>query len=171
PWAAASAKLRQRAPECVRPSQRRFTTVRACTGHNLDTQRLPARNIVVVLNCQTHLAPGFSIPQLDVVVHSGDDHLAVNPGELSQVLRQYDTPLPVRLEVGSAGKNAPPEGAHALVGDRPGCDAFGHFLPLRDRVDHQVPVEAACHDQPSGEFSTEAGGYRYSPLVVDGVRV
>src|SRR4051812_18176661 len=49
-------------------------------------------------------APGGGIPNLDVVVEPGDDHVALQSGELPQARRNGDTALAVGCRLGRAGK-------------------------------------------------------------------
>src|SRR5439155_7590754 len=79
------------------------------------------------------LAPGGAVPDLDVVPHACDDHLAPEARVLDEGRREHDAALFVELRLGRAREHEP---AHL-----PGLPAE-RVEALEPRADEVVPVAA-----------------------------
>src|SRR5690349_16337267 len=117
-------------------------------------------------------APGVAIPDLEVVVDSRDDDVALELRVLQERGGQSDASLLVQFRLRCAGEE---EALHpaALLAQRVqrGEAPLHERGPVVARVRVQAPVDAAGHDNPLRERLPESGRQREAVLVVQRVLV
>src|SRR3954451_10020985 len=156
-----------------------------CTAR--DSRTSPARTGTwsVALGCKTFgnmlrtpfdlcqlAAPGVAIPDLEVVVDSRDDDVAVELRVLQERGGETDATLLVQLRLGCAGEEEALHPAALLAQrvERPE-PALDEHVPVGARVGEETAVHAARHDDPAREALAEASRQREPVLVVDRVLV
>src|SRR5690349_4497257 len=114
-------------------------------------------------------APGVAIPDLEVVVDSRDDDVALELRVLQERGGQPDASLLVQFRLRRAGEE---EALHpaTLLAQRVqrGEAALDERVPVLARVRVQTPVDAAGHDDPLREGLPEPGRQREAVLVIEG---
>src|SRR5205823_6109435 len=118
------------------------------------------------------LTPGGAIPDLEVVVDTGDDDVAAELRVLDQRARKHQPALLVELRLRRAGEEEPVEPA-PLLAERiqRGELRVDESTPIRTTVGVETAVEAARDDDPLGEGLSELGRKGEAVLVIDRVLV
>src|ERR671937_1580811 len=121
-------------------------------------------------DCLQLLAPCGAVPDLEMVIHAGDDDVAAEPRVPEQRRGHHDPALPVRLELGGGGEEVAlhhpvvpaerVERAEAPLDER---------APLLARVDVEAPVHAARDDAAAREGLPEPGWKGETVLLIEGV--
>src|SRR3954447_2759277 len=116
--------------------------------------------------------PSGAIPDLEVVVDTGDDDVAAELCVLEQRGGDSDAPLLVELRLRGARIE---EALHpaALLAQRieRSEPALDERAPVLRRIGEEAAVHTARHDDPLGEGLPEAGRQREAVLVIEGVFV
>src|SRR5207244_13228755 len=118
------------------------------------------------------LTPGGAIPDLEVVVDSGDDDVPAELRVLDERARKHQPALLVELRLRRAGEEEPVEPA-PLLAERiqRGELRLDESIPIRTTVGVEAPVEPARDDDPLGEGFPELGRKGETVLVIDRVLV
>src|SRR5947207_9075681 len=118
------------------------------------------------------LTPGGAIPDLEVVVDSGDDDVPAELRVPDQRGRTHQPALLVELRLRRAGEEEPVEPA-PLLAERiqRGELRVDESIPIRTTVGVEAPVEPARDDDPLGEGFPELGRKGETVLVIDRVLV
>src|SRR5688572_6642534 len=121
----------------------------------------------VLLGLQLVGVPGLLVPELEVVVEAGDDHVLLHAGVLPEVFGKDDPPLRVDGHVHGAGQHQAGEGAGVRLAHRHGRELVGELLPFGGRVDVQAAVEAARDDGARLKITSEFHGNREASFVIE----
>src|SRR5581483_9403912 len=115
------------------------------------------------------LAPPGAIPDLEVVVDTGDGDVALDPGLFEQARGQHDPSLLVEVARHSVREEVPLHHPRLPAERIELADAENLPLPLRLRVGVEAAVEAGRDDDAIAELLAEPRGQREAVLVVEGV--
>src|SRR5262249_34936500 len=110
-------------------------------------------------------APLRRLPDLEVAGDADDDGLVLEARELSEVRRDDDPPLPVRLRVMRAGHQEVREVEPQRVRARPLADVDVDGLPLVRREDGEALPYPTRHDRSFFEAGAELGRDRKPTLL------
>src|SRR5690606_17366119 len=93
------------------------------------------------------LVPALLVPDLELVALADEHHLPVDGGEVAQLLRQQDPPLPVQLDLGGVADHQSLQAARLAIQRGQSGDATLDVLPFGERVHQQAVVAVDGDDQ------------------------
>src|SRR5215208_5294155 len=114
-------------------------------------------------------APRRAVPDLEVVVDTGDGDLPAEPGTLDERRRQHHPPLLVQFARGRSREEVPLHHARLPAEGVERVDPLRKPLPVRPRMGVQAPVHPAADDDAVCERVTQLRRKGETVLVVERV--